>query len=348
VDRIIGKLLRLRGDFVPDYRLVDYFVALMSTPRSPALDGRPGSAERLKADLTELGVFDERMALYLPYRLRTMQKTGFSGFEGRYYSAFGSFENDLARAVEVQNLVTALAFQYVADGTVQHEDIPDDPIVESERRQTFFAAAVGVGTFSVQADTSNRFLLKILKATPGVRASRRYMNSLRVHTRDYLLGLLATVRRDGAELIESLELEESLADLKERLADPENSSAVGRLVKGILSEAGARRPLDMAADEFNRAAEKYFRETLRFAQVREAIEILKDESARLEHDWAELDPELKESLGEILHGQTTTDCVALLGTARNLDRLDVDQLVKRIRLLLVIIQRNSAEVNRSD
>ena len=43
--------LGFRGDRVPDFRLVDYPVSLLSTDESPALDGRLGNTERLKKDL---------------------------------------------------------------------------------------------------------------------------------------------------------------------------------------------------------------------------------------------------------------------------------------------------------
>ena len=48
LDQVISFLFRLRGDFVPDFRLIDYLVSLMSTPKSPALDGRLGSESQLK------------------------------------------------------------------------------------------------------------------------------------------------------------------------------------------------------------------------------------------------------------------------------------------------------------
>ena len=83
-------MLRLRGDYVPDFRLIDYLVALMSTEQSPALDGALDNGERLKNDLDELGVFDRRMSLYLPFKLRQRGVIGFSGFEARHYSLFES------------------------------------------------------------------------------------------------------------------------------------------------------------------------------------------------------------------------------------------------------------------
>ena len=113
--------------------------APLSTNKSPALDGRLGNDALLKRDLSHLGVFDEKMSLYLPYKLREFSKMGFSGFEGRFYSAFPSFCPDLLDACALQGLLTAWAWKKIIDGDLSHHDIPDDPETESERRQIFFA-----------------------------------------------------------------------------------------------------------------------------------------------------------------------------------------------------------------
>ena len=86
-----------------------------------------------------MGVFDSRMAIYLPYRMRAAAAYGFSGFEGRHYSLFADLGAGLARAVNLQALVTALAYRWAINGTITHAEIPDDPHTESERRQIFFA-----------------------------------------------------------------------------------------------------------------------------------------------------------------------------------------------------------------
>ncbi|NVN93523.1 MAG: hypothetical protein HXX11_23400, partial [Desulfuromonadales bacterium] len=70
LDRVISRLFGLKGDFVPDYRLVDYLACLLSTDRSPALNGVPGNADRLRKDLADMGVFDEQMSVYLLYKMR--------------------------------------------------------------------------------------------------------------------------------------------------------------------------------------------------------------------------------------------------------------------------------------
>ena len=95
IDRPLSRILHLRGDFVPDFRLIDYPVALLSTGQSPALDGTMENHQRLKEDLFALGIFDPRMSLYLLYRNRLFAQSGFSGFEGRHYSLFFRLLDDL-------------------------------------------------------------------------------------------------------------------------------------------------------------------------------------------------------------------------------------------------------------
>ena len=176
LDRMVSTLFRLKGDFVPDYRLVDYLACLLSTDRGPALDGVVGNCDRLRKDLADMGVFDEQMSVYLLYKMREFGKMGFSGFEGRHYSLFENFEEDMGRAADLQTLVTSLAYKYMALG-IDHRYIPDTPSLESERRQVFFGTAIGIPTFFVRKDTTNLFLQKILRKTRSVRSSQGMKNA---------------------------------------------------------------------------------------------------------------------------------------------------------------------------
>jgi hypothetical protein len=290
LDRSIRFLCRLRGDFVPDFRLLHYPVALMSTDESPALDGRLGNGERLKRDLGELGVLDPRMSLYLPVKLRELRAMGYSGFENRAFSQFSSFADDLAPAADLQTLLAALAFKYAAglagpDNRFDHCHVPDRPDLESERRQIFFAAAAGLPTFYVRADTPNFFLRKILAVTRGTRSSRRYRGYVRVKVHEYQLALLRTLRADAADLVEMHGLEGTLADLERRVREPETCSAAGKLTRAILDEAGgARSPFDLPADDFNAAAERHYRHTLRHRMLDEGVRAFARDLGRLEQD----------------------------------------------------------------
>ncbi|MCA9770954.1 MAG: hypothetical protein KC466_01015 [Myxococcales bacterium] len=284
LDRAVRLGFGLRGDFVPDWRLTDYFAWVMSTERGPALDGTLGNVERLKADLGALGVFDPAMSIYLAYRLREFSQMGFCGFEGRHYSLFHGLDEDFGRAADLQCLVTALAWRYVMEGKVRHADIPDRPEIESERRQVFFGAAIGVPTFFVSRETKNRFLGRILALAERARASRRYPGSVRVHNLEYRRALLHMIRRDAPDLIESMGLQETVRDLEDRLDDPKGRSAAGKLTGVILGELGARDPMAVPAGEFNAAADRAFRTTLREAHLREGVLALADVARKLDSE----------------------------------------------------------------
>ena len=155
---------------------------------------------------------------------------GFSGFEGRQHSLFSNHLDDFADAASLQALVTALAFRYIAAGSVTHDDIPDDPFTESERRQCIFASAIGVGTVNVREGGPNRFLARILSRTQKTRVSRRYAGNLRVRVDDYRLALLATLGSDNATTApyQGHRRPYCASTLNARLRRPEQHPAVSR------------------------------------------------------------------------------------------------------------------------
>jgi hypothetical protein len=302
LDRVVSSVFRLKGDFVPDYRLVDYLVCLLSTERSPGLNGQTGNSDRLRRDLADMGVFDEQMSVYLLYKQREFAKMGFSGFEGRHYSLFGNFGDDMGRAADLQTLITALAYKYMALGAI-HAQIPDTPSVESERRQIFFGTAIGIPTFFVSRNSSNAFLEKILKKTNGIRPSHRYPGYLRVQINEYRLALIKVIREDAADLIELMGLHETLNDLERRINEPALHSAAGRLTAGILDEVGASSPLRVNAREFNIGAERYYHTTRRRHHLEEAFGFLVHDCSMLDREQSSLDETQRKALRVILQGQ---------------------------------------------
>ena len=346
LDRPLSKAFGLKGDFVPDFRLVDYPVALLSTCSSPAFDGRLGNQERLKADLADLGVFDSQMSLYLPYRQRQHAAIGFSGFEGRHYSLFEDLEADLGGAVNLQVLVTALAFKYMAQGRLTHRQIPDDPEIESERRQIFFAVAIGVPTFFVRRDTRNLFLRRILKRTRHVRASRRYPGYLRVMTQEYRRALLALLFDDGADLVEALGLSETLRELSLRLEAPDHHGAAGRLTRGILNELGAADPLRVPAREFNLAAEQYYRETLRRRQFAQGIDLLGEDLRQLERQ-AQDDEACRQALRQLLPEQSAPTFLDAVRDDLLAGRAPLPAVRTLIGLVVLSVDRDAANAARA-
>ncbi len=340
LDRGLAAILRLRGDVVPDFRIIDYFVALMSTERSPGLDGRLGNGDRLKEDLAELGVFDSRMALYMLYRLREFSKLGFSGFEGRHYSLFDSLLEDLGQAANLQVLVSAFAFKAIAEGRVSHADIPDEPTVESERRQIFFGSAIGIPTFYVRQDTGNRFLKGIIEMTKRVRLSRRYPGYLRVYISEYRRALSWILMRDAGDLIELLELEPTIKNLSERLNNPAEAGVSARLERGILRELGARSPMHVHARDFNAAAERYYHGSLRLKTMGEAMAVLEEDVRSMERAY-DLDQETYRPLfAHVLGEVTATDFLDRIRNGALDESLPADDIQKLVNLVLITICRD--------
>lgn len=347
LDRLIGGVFGLRGDFVPDFRLIDYLVSLMSTGRSPALDGFTGNGERLRKDLADLGVFSTKMSLYLLYKLREHSVAGFSGFEGRQYSLFESFGEDMARAVDLQNLVTALAMRYVAEGRVGHDGIPDDPIIESERRQAVFGSAAGIPTFFVRSDSGNRFLGRIVARVANVRRSRRYPGYLRVCAGEYRRALVGVLEEDAADLIEMMGLRNAMDDLRRRIAEPELFSAAGKITRAVCDGAGARTPFELGGDEFNRAAERYYREDLRRRHMEEAFGTLVEGLKRADFR-SPLAAGIHRALRCAAGGREPADFLALVkNDAMNEGRLSLETMRRLIFVLLAHIALKQAGSRRA-
>ncbi len=342
LDRLLSITFSLNGDFVPDFRLLDYLVCLLSTGASPALDGTMGNTERLKKDLADLGVFDSQMAVYLLYRLREISKNGYSGFEGRHFSQFESLEDDLGRAADLQTLLTALAFKQIATGKLCHKQIPDTPSVESERRQIFFGAAIGLPTFFVQRESGNTLLQRVIGRTSSTRSSKRYPGYLRVQQQEYRQALLKIIIEDGADLIEMLGLQETIEDLALRLAQPERHSAAGRLTRGILDELGAKEPLKVRSEDFNQGAERYYRETLKRRHLEEALQFFEEDLLRLDQsEYFECNYALRRAL------LNDSPAILLRKMRKELvnETVSIDLLERVMTLLLVSIHDDCCRAN---
>lgn len=353
LDRMVSSLFWLKGDFVPDYRLIDYLVCLLSTERSPGLNGTIGNSDRLRSDLADMGVFDEQMSVYLLYKQREFARMGFSGFEGRYYSLFENFGEDMGRAADLQTLITAVAYKYMALGTT-HAHIPDEPSVESERRQIFFGTAIGLPTFFVSRNSRNAFLDRILKKTAGIRPSRRYPGYLRVQIHEYRRALLRVLREDAADLIELMGLHDTLNDLELRLAEPDRHSAAGRLTAGILAEVNGSTPLRVPARDFNSGAERYYRTTLRRRHLEEALGFLADDCRQLDREQERIEEPVRMALRVILKEQSAAGLVEAATEDVLNERADLSTLQRLMNLVLLTVHhddvsaRQPSDIQRSD
>lgn len=269
-DTAWAKALRLPGDWVADYRLLDYLTALPSTERNGAFDGTLGNQERLKRELGELGIFDARMSFYAPIKNREQHRIGFSGVEWRTWSTFPSFARDAAPAVDLQHLITAYAYDAIRRGAISHADFPDDPASESERRLLMFSAAIGLRSFTIRRESNNRWLLDLVRQTPGVRRSARYRDAYKVELQAFRRALLSRLEAEAASLIEQLEVAPALRDARERFA-ASGVTAADRVAAEVCTKLHATDPLKVDAARFNEAAERQSRTEARQRHIDEAL-----------------------------------------------------------------------------
>ena len=340
LDRLLGRVLGLRGDYLPDVRLLDYLVALPGVDRSPALDGRMGNQERLKRDLFEMGVFDHRMAIYLPCRMRDVAHYGFSGFEGRFYSLFPDLGETFAQAVNLQTLVCALACAWVQNGRIDHSHIPDDPHTESERRQIFFAAAIGLPTVFVRADTPNRLLRRILGLVEHQRPSRRYRGMVRIEIASYRRACLALLRGEISITGWGTAADEPLDRLGAILGGGAPTAAE-RLSTAILDARGRPvNPMRTEARVFNQAAEHFYRTTLCGRHMADGLATLADDGAELDRCS---DPAISGARDQLTGGVPVALFVRMTGRRVLAGEATVEELHAFILLCVLIVRMRLAD-----
>jgi hypothetical protein len=266
---------------------------------------------------------------------------GFSGFEARHYSLFKKFERDMRPAVDMQRLVTMLAYHYILTGTVSHADIPDNPTVESERRQFFFGAAIGIPTLYVLKQSKNRLMTRILKYCHNTRYSRRYTGYLRVLTVEYQRAVIRMLKKDAGHLIEMLGLETTIDDLLRRINDPESHSVAGRVVRKI-SEGSRRTVLRMSGQEFNQAAEQYYRDALRVDHMREAFAAFRKASKELDSWESWRKGKYNKALLWLLDGANSDQFLVSIRYDTLSESLPVEVIQKMIYLLLLVLNHQHA------
>ena len=336
LDDAVARLLRLRGDCVPDARLLTYPVAWLASEQASALDGSQDNIARLSSELDELGIVDQRMSFYMPLRLREHRRDGYSGFEARYYSLFPSYNSDMAPATNLQQFLLAFAYRLALRGEVTHEQIPDDPTSESERRQPFFFSAAGLSAFYVHQSSRNQFLRDILRNCKKTRPSRRHPKYVCISIRDYRSALLTFLQRSASDLAEAMDMGFTLADLAVRCAG-HTQSASHRLITSALGKS-ANDSMKVEAREFNRTMEEFYRDGLRCEHLREAMANLREDLSALEQSGC------NEVRRRIRYGVRVQDLARFLNDVEGRllrDELSQMEITALLNLLLVLTGQDS-------
>jgi hypothetical protein len=234
-------------------------------------------------------------------------------------------------------LVTSLAYKYIFTGRISHADIPDHPFVESERRQIFFGSAVGIPTFYVRSNTRNRFLARLVKRTPNTRTSRRYSGYTRVRADDFKQTLVSLLHDDASELIEMGGLASTLEDLALRIKEGEQHAAAQRLTRRICDSAGAGSCMAMRGDEFNAAAESFYRKQLKKEQMAQALDVWCEQVRQLDGLAAWRSGVYNQALLSVLKGKDAVAFIDSLRSAVLAEDLPTGSIKRLIHLLLLTL-----------
>jgi hypothetical protein len=199
----------------------------------------------------------------------------------------------------------------------------------------------------VREDTQNVFLKNILRRTRDVRFSRRYAGYLRVYNRQFRLALADLILTDGQDLVEMLGLEETMNYLVARLQDPEKMSAQGKLTRGILDELGADSPMSVEATDFNLAAEKYYRTTLRRKHLQEAFAFLEEDMGSLNRELSPVGGDYARAIRYALGEQSPLDFLAAVKQSIFTETVSLEQLRALINLVLAGTAHDIHQCERS-
>ncbi|MEM6456650.1 MAG: hypothetical protein AAF772_16285, partial [Acidobacteriota bacterium] len=281
-----------------DARLLDFPVALAARDGISAFDGRVDGDVRLAQTLDNAGIFDRRMSLYLPLKLRLRSRHGFAGLEGRMHSLCPRFA-DLAQLAQLQRLLQAHAMRMTAE-TAGAGDAQArlrrrlTPAAERARRLPMLAAALGAEHFVIDAATDDPAVDAALRRTIGAR--RLADGRLRVPTEAYRLALLGHLADAGRATVAALGADDTLRDLRQRLEAPDTESADGQLRAALRGELGGR--IDDPA-MFQAQLDAHCRGPLRRMQTLEAIGRVRTLVAQQRRAGAPAPPSLDVQLDQI-------------------------------------------------
>jgi hypothetical protein len=172
------------------------------------------------------------------------------------------------------------------------------------------------------------------------RFSRRYPGYIRGHHKEYRKALVRILKEDAAALIEAMGLTQTLEDLERRLEEPQRYSALDRLTRGILEKAGVPSPLKASGEDFNRAAEQYYRDDLRKAHMEEALDVLQEEFKKLDSHILCEDCFYQNAHKSLLGGRSAAEYLIRVKKDLLEESLPIDATRKLIHLTLLTIHGN--------
>ena len=135
-----------------------------------------------------------------------------------------------------------------------------------------------------------------------------------------------------------------MEDLSQRLDHTDRYSVTGKLTGAILDELNVHSSMDIKADEFNPAAERYYRDRLRKLHVAESFRILEEDFSTLCTDGNNFgSDDRKEAVHGVLEDRNLWKFLAVIRNDVMEERATEDDLRRLIHLMLISVDYDAKQ-----
>ena len=154
------------------------------------------------------------------------------------------------------------------------------------------------------------------------------------------------LKDDAPELIEMGKLHDTIRDLADRIDEDGRDSVANRLTRRICEAAGVSSPMALTADEFNAAAEIFYRERLKREQMGQALDQWSEQVRQLDAMSAWRSGHFNQALFAVLKGRDASSFISTVRSAVIAEELPLAAVTRLIHLMLLTIShmRRQSEV----
>ena len=145
-------------------------------------------------------------------------------------------------------------------------------------------------------------------------------------------------------------LDETIRDLKDRIDVAGRNSVADRLTRRICEAAGVSSPMALTSDEFNTAAEIFYRERLKKEQMGQALDVWSEQVRQLDGMPAWRSGHFNQALFAVLKGKGASAFISTARSAVVAEELPLDAITRMIHLMLLTLShmRRQSESSQSE
>jgi hypothetical protein len=137
--------------------------------------------------------------------------------------------------------------------------------------------------------------------------------------------------------MEMFGLQSAMDDLQARLKDPQNFSVSGKLTRSVLDILGGKSPLKQDAQEFNSAAERYYRTELKTKHLVESVNFLGEDIEDLESEMFSSKEPFREALSYTLREKPLREFLESARSEVLSENASTEVLRKLINIVIITI-----------